>query len=126
VADGGPFRLVVLAENGLDLRAGRAGRIQVQGFFIEPVGERTRAHGQIMGVEVVAVVVGDQAVGHGGQVQAQLQYMQIGVRRKIDQELFVDDRLGTGAEVASAGLAGPPAVVALAKQAGPAFGGGGA
>ena len=33
---------------------------------------------------------------------------------------------GTGAEVASAGLAGPPAVVALAKQAGPAFGGGGA
>jgi len=90
------------------------------------VGERTRAHGQVAGIEVVAVVVGDQAKGHGGQVQAQLQHVKIGVRGEIDQELSVDDRLGAGAEVASAGLAGSPAVVTLAKQTGPAFGSGGA
>lgn len=56
---------------------------------------------------MIAVAVGYNAVPYTGQIQSAVIHVRQGVRRKIDQQLVVHRRLGTGAQVPSSRLGGP-------------------
>lgn len=55
------------------------------------------ARAQVLGVEVILVVVGHQQRVDAAQVQAEPQRVAVRVGRKVDQQLVVDQRARAGA-----------------------------
>ena len=75
--------------------------------------------------EMVAVRMRDDAVINFGIVDSEAERMGVSVAGKVDQQIVVDQRLRTGAEMSSARFAGFPAGFATAKDGREPFRGGG-
>ena len=93
-----------------------------QSAFVLKVGIVRQTHDQILRIEVVAVVMGDEAVADLHRIDAIAQEVHIAVSVEIDEEIVIDQRLGAGADMSSAFFSCFFADSTFAEEGGDTFG----
>ena len=114
LADGDAVRPVIHLFDGL---------VAVDGDerFADVVRKRETAHGGVLRGEVVEVRVCDKDIFDCVHAQTVLHGMDEGIGGIVDEEVLVDHRLGTGAEISSARFPGCFAISAAAVHGGKPF-----